>query len=363
MGSIWGENLKISIFGESHGRGVGVVLDGLPAGVTLDEEKIKAFMARRAPGQASHSTARREADLPEILSGYYQGRTTGTPLAAIIRNTDTRSSDYDGLLVTPRPGHADLTGAIRYGGAQDPRGGGHFSGRLTAPLTFAGAVASQILAERGIRVAAHIYEVAGIRDLPFDAVTTSTAQIDQLQTRVFPVLNPELETPMVAAVLTAKEKLDSVGGIIECIVRGLPAGLGDPMFGGVEPRFASMLFAIPAVKGVEFGSGFAAARSKGSENNDSPQFIDGQLRMRTNNSGGADGGITTGMPLLCRVAFKPTASIGLEQDTINLETRQNDRLVVHGRHDPSIVIRAVPVVEAAAAIVALDLLIGDRSVY
>lgn len=363
MGSIWGENLKISLFGESHGRGIGVVLDGLPAGIALDEARIAAFMARRAPGRASHTTARREADEPEILSGFYQGRTTGTPLAAVIRNTDTRSADYAELLEKPRPGHADLTGAIRYGGAQDPRGGGHFSGRLTAPLTFAGAVASQILAERGIRIAAHLYEVAGIRDLPFDAVTSSTAQIDQLQTRDFPVLNPELETSMVAAIMAAKEKLDSVGGIVECIVRGLPAGLGDPMFGGVEPRFASLLFAIPAVKGVEFGSGFAAARSYGSENNDSPQFIDGQIRTRTNNSGGADGGITSGMPLLCRVAFKPTASIGREQDTVNLRTCQNERLVIHGRHDPSIVVRAVPVVEAAAAIASLDLLIGDRSVY
>lgn len=361
MGSIWGEHLKISLFGESHGPGIGVVLDGLPSGIAIDRERIQTFLARRAPGRSSLATARSEADVPEILSGLYQDRTTGTPLAAVIRNTDTRSADYSELLEKPRPGHADLTGSIRYGGAQDPRGGGHFSGRLTAPLTFAGAVAAQILESRGIRVAAHLYEVAGIRDLPFDAVTMDPEQLDRLQGRTFPVLNADLEAPMSEAILAAKRDLDSVGGIVECLVRGLPAGLGDPMFGGVEPRLASLMFAIPAVKGVEFGRGFAAARLKGSEHNDSPQFNGGQLRMRSNNSGGADGGITTGMPLLFRVAFKPTASIAREQDTVNLRTHTNERLVIHGRHDPSIVVRAVPVVEAAAALAALDLLIGDRS--
>lgn len=363
MGSIWGEHLKISLFGESHGRGIGVVLDGLPSGIAIDVVRLQTFLDRRAPGRTSHATARSEADVPEILSGLYEGRTTGTPLAAMIRNTDTRSGDYAGLMEKPRPGHADLTGTIRYGGAQDPRGGGHFSGRLTAPLVFAGAVAAQILETRGIRIAAHLYEVAGIRDLPFDAVTAEPTQLDLLQGRTFPVLLPERESQMIEAILAAKRDLDSVGGIVECLVRGLPAGLGDPMFGGIEPRFASLLFAIPAVKGVEFGRGFAVARLKGSENNDSPQFIDGQLRMRSNNSGGADGGISTGMPLLFRVAFKPTASIAMEQDTVNLRTHENDRLVIHGRHDPSIVVRAVPVVEAAAAVAALDLLIGDRTEF
>lgn len=363
MGSIWGEHLKISLFGESHGVGIGVVLDGLPSGIPIDETQIRDFLARRAPGGKAYATARSEPDKPEILSGLYQGRTTGTPLAALIRNADRRSHDYQDLADRPRPGHADLTGAIRYSGAQDPRGGGHFSGRLTAPLTFAGAVAVQILKTRGIRVAAHIYELAGIRDEPFDPVTSGMDQIEALQGRAFPVLNTGLEEPMILAILNAKNELDSVGGIVECLVRGLPAGLGDPMFGGVEPRLASLIFGIPAVKGLEFGCGFDVARRRGSENNDSPVMVDGRIRMRTNHGGGADGGITNGMPLLFRAAFKPTPSIAREQETVNLQTMTNDRLSIHGRHDPCIVVRAVPVVEAAAAVAALDLLIGDRSTF
>lgn len=363
MGSIWGEHLKISVFGESHGAGIGVVMDGLPSGIPIDETLIRAFMARRAPGGKAYSTARSETDKPEILSGLYQGRTTGTPLAALIRNADTRSLDYQNLTDKPRPGHADLTAMIRYGGAQDPRGGGHFSGRLTAPLTFAGAVAVQVLKTRNIRVAAHIFELAGISDDPFDAVTAETHQLDVLLDRHFPVLRADLEEPMILAILAAKNALDSVGGIVECLVRGLPAGLGDPMFGGVEPKLASLLFGIPAVKGIEFGRGFAVARSHGSENNDSPQVVDGRIRMRTNHGGGADGGITNGMPVVFRVAMKPTPSIAREQDTVNLQTMTNDHLSIHGRHDPCIVVRAVPVVEAAAAVAALDLLIGDRSAF
>ncbi len=361
MGSIWGEHLKVSLFGESHGPGIGVVLDGLPSGIPIDESRIESFLARRAPGVQDYTTARSETDQPEILSGLHQGRTTGTPLAALIRNEDKRSQDYLNLLEKPRPGHADLTAMIRYGGAQDPRGGGHFSGRLTAPLAFAGAVAIQVLATRGIRMAAHLFELAGIRDEPFDPVTRDTHQLDLLSERTFPVIRPELEAPMVQAILKAKEEQDSVGGIVECLVRGLPAGLGDPMFGGVESRMASLLFGIPAVKGVEFGRGFDVARSRGSDNNDAPRFVDGQIHYGSNHGGGADGGITNGMPVVFRVAFKPTPSIAREQDTVNLRTRTNDRLSVHGRHDPCIVTRAVPVVEAAAAIVSLDLLIGDRT--
>lgn len=363
MGSTWGDHLKISLFGESHGVGIGVVLDGLPSGIPIDEERIRAFLARRAPAAKAYTTARTEQDRPEILSGLYQGLTTGAPLAALIRNRDNRSLDYANLTDKPRPGHADLTAMIRFGGAQDPRGGGHFSGRLTAPLAFAGAVAIQILQTKGVRVAAHIYELAGIRDEPFDPVTTQTTQIDRLADAAFPVLRPELEEPMVMAILQAKNELDSVGGIVECLIRGLPAGLGDPMFGGVEPRMASLLFGIPAVKGVEFGRGFGVAGSRGSDNNDSPQLIDGQIRFKTNHGGGADGGITNGMPVVFRVAFKPTPSIAREQDTVNLKTMANDRLSIHGRHDPCIVTRAVPVVEAVAAIVALDLLIGDRTSF
>lgn len=357
MSSIWGNQLKISLFGESHGDGIGVIIDGLPAGQALDLQEIEAFMARRAPGRTAWSTPRQEQDKVEILSGFFEGFTTGTPLAGLIRNTDTRSGDYRELRTKPRPGHADLTGLARYQGFNDPRGGGHFSGRLTAPLSFAGAICRQILATRGISVAAHIYELAGIRDLPLDLVNPDPELLRRLAGLPLPTVSETAATAMQQAVLAAKGNLDSVGGVVEGLIVGLPAGLGSPIFDGVESRLGGLLFAIPAVKGVEFGAGFQAGRRTGSENNDIPVFTGQGIRMQTNNSGGSDGGISNGMPVTFRVAFKPTASIGRPQQTINLATGENDQLVVHGRHDPCIVPRAVPVVEAAAAVFALDLLL------
>jgi chorismate synthase len=314
-------------------------------------------MQRRAPGRTAWSTPRQEKDEPEILSGLFEGRTTGTPLTAVIRNTDTRSGDYAELRRKPRPGHADLTGLVRYDGFNDPRGSGHFSGRLTAPLTFAGAVCRQILASRQIQIVSHIYEIAGIRDLPIDTVQPDLAVLATLADKPLPVLSDTVFEAMQAAVLEAKTSLDSVGGIVETLIVGLPAGLGDPIFDGIESRLGAILFAIPAVKGVEFGDGFAVTRRKGSTNNDVPVFTPAGIRHQTNHGGGVDGGISNGMPVVFRVGFKPTASIGREQQTINLETGLADKLVVRGRHDPCIVTRAVPVVEAAAAVVALDLLL------
>jgi len=357
MSSNWGNLLTISLFGESHGPGIGVVIDGLPSGHLLDLDDIRAFMQRRAPGRTAWSTPRQEKDEPEILSGLFEGRTTGTPLAAVIRNTDTRSGDYQELRIKPRPGHADLTGMARYQGYNDPRGSGHFSGRLTAPLTFAGAVCRQILKQRQIEIVSHILEIAGIRDLPLDTVTPDVAALAALADKPLPVLSDTVSEAMQAAVLEAKNNLDSVGGIVETMIVGLPAGIGDPIFDGIESRLGSILFAIPAVKGVEFGDGFAVTKRKGSTNNDSPVFAGKSIRFASNHGGGVDGGISNGMPITFRVGFKPTASIGREQQTINLLTKQADTLVVHGRHDPCIVTRAVPVVEAAAAVVALDLLL------
>jgi chorismate synthase len=356
MSSIWGNMLKISLFGESHGAGIGVVIDGLPSGHQLDMSEIEKMMQRRAPGKTAWSTPRQEADQVEILSGLYEGRTSGTPFAGLIRNTDTRSGDYSNLKIRPRPGHADLTGMARYQGYNDPRGGGHFSGRLTAPLTFAGAVSRQILASRNIFIAARIAEIAGISDLPIDYAAPDMDLLRGFVDKPLPTVSASAAEAMQQAVLKAKAQTDSVGGVVEGVIVGLPAGLGDPIFAGIESRLASLLFSIPAVKGVEFGAGFQTARRQGSQNNDVPVFTKNGIRMQTNNSGGADGGISNGMPIVFRVAFKPTASISKPQQTINLETGQSEELIVHGRHDPCIVPRAVPVVEAAAAIFALDLM-------
>lgn len=352
MSSMWGNKVRISLFGESHGAGIGVVIDGLPAGVPLDLEKIKEHMKRRAPGQQAWSTPRQEKDQFEILSGFYRDKTTGTPLCAEIRNTDTRSQDYSELTVKPRPGHADLTALARYNGANDPRGGGHFSARIMAPLTFAGAVCMQILAQRGIEIRGHIYEIAGIPDTPYDMMTLPATVAD----KPLPVLSDERGREMAEAIEAARVSLDSVGGIVECLAAGFPAGLGRPIFDNIESRLASILFGIPAVKGVEFGRGFETARAHGSENNDHPQISEKGIRLTTNHGGGMEGGISNGMPIVVRCAFKPTSSIAREQDTINLMTMQNDKLTLKGRHDPCVVPRAVPIVESAMAIALLDLM-------
>lgn len=355
MSSIWGNHLKLSVFGESHGKGIGVVLDGLPAGQLIDHDELLAQMARRAPGRDSTTTARKESDFPEILSGLYQNTTTGTPLCAVIRNNDTHSGDYADLNSHPRPGHADYTGSVRYGGYNDYRGGGHFSGRLTAPITFAGAICRQILARRGVSIGAHLFAVGAVRDAPFDPMGVPDAVLDALAASPLPTLSPETGRAMRQEIETARLESDSVGGIVECIATGLPTGIGSPMFGGVENRMASILFGIPAVKGVEFGDGFGAAALRGSVNNDAFIYEKDIVRTSTNHHGGILGGITSGMPLLCRVAFKPTPSIFKEQQTVDLQTHTEAPLTIHGRHDPCVAVRAVPVVEAASATALLDL--------
>lgn len=358
MSSMIGENIKLSIFGESHGAAIGTVIDGLPAGEPIDFNEIAAQMARRAPGRDKTTTARRESDIPEILSGVVDGHTTGTPLCVVIRNSDTHSSDYDDLKRFPRPGHADFSAVARYGGFSDFRGGGHFSGRLTASMVFAGAICRTILKRRGVTVGAHILDIAGTCDTPFDPVDPGIETLERLSHSAFPVINPEAEAKMRAVIEEARKDCDSVGGVVECAAVGLPSGLGDPIFGGVENRLSAAVFGIPAVKGIEFGNGFAAVHLRGSENNDAFRFEGGKVKTETNNHGGILGGITTGMPIILRAAFKPTPSIFKEQKTVDLEEKCNANLKIKGRHDPCVVVRAVPVVEAIAAFCMLDLMLG-----
>lgn len=356
MSSEFGRILRVSVFGQSHGRAIGVVIDGLPAGEEIDLEELQRFLDRRRPGNSPLSTARKETDLPEFLSGLEDGRTCGAPLCAVIQNAGQHSKDYRELADKPRPGHADYTAWAKWGGHADMRGGGHFSGRLTAPLCVAGGIARQLLARRGIFVGAHLAAVAGIPDQPFPLHPTA-ALFDEVAARPFPVLDEEAGERMRAAILAAKNDLDSVGGVIECAAIGLPAGLGDPMFEGVENRLAAALFGIPAVKGLEFGEGFRAAALRGSENNDPFTVEDGQIRAESNRAGGILGGITTGMPLVLRAAVKPTPSIGRPQKTVRLSRLENTDLTIHGRHDPCVAHRAVPVVEAVTAAVLLDMLL------
>ena len=352
MSSSYGENLRLTIFGESHAFAVGMTLEGIPAGEVIDSETLQQFLNRRAPGQNSWSTSRREPDVPEFLCGLKNGYTCGTPITAILRNTNTRSADYALLYSTPRPGHADYTAQVKYGGFQDAAGGGHFSGRLTAPLCLAGGICLQLLKREGITVISRIAEIGGVEDRA--ELTWSTAE------KEFPVVDDARGEAMRKRIAEAKAEGDSVGGVIECAVLGLPAGLGDPMFGGMENRIASIVFGIPAIKGIEFGAGFAAARLKGSDNNDAFRYRDGKIVTETNHCGGILGGITDGMPLTFRAAIKPTPSISRSQRSVDLKTGQDCSLEVSGRHDPCIVPRAVPAVEAAAAIAVYDALLGRR---
>lgn len=355
MGSVWGNSLKLSIFGESHGNGIGCVLDGFPAGISYDEAFILSEMDRRAPGKNRQSTTRREKDLPKVLSGLFEGKTTGAPICCVIENTDTRSGDYRNLIEHPRPGHADYTGRVRYHGCNDYRGGGHFSGRLTAPMVFAGAMCKLFLRSKGIEIGAHIASIGQIMDTPFDDVAVSPQQLEQLRTQPYPVINPRAQEAMLTQIEQARMSLDSVGGIIECAVIGIPAGLGSPMLNTVEGRISSMLFSVPAVKGVEFGAGFSISAMRGSEANDL-MYLDGDtVKTETNNNGGILGGITSGMPIIVRTAIKPTASISKEQMTLNLVDHKVEPLVIKGRHDPCIVTRATPVIEAAVAVAMTDL--------
>lgn len=359
MSSVFGENIKLSIFGESHGEAIGCVIDGLPAGVKLDEEKIYLDMARRAPGRDKTATPRLEKDIPHILSGVLDMQTTGAPLAMIIENTNTKSGDYANLLSVPRPSHSDYPAYVKYGGGNDIRGGGHFSGRLTAPLVFAGAVAKQLLAQKGITVGAHILKIAGVCDSGFDYVNVGANELKDVSSKAFAVIDPAAEGKMREEIEKARLACDSVGGVVECAAVGLPVGAGANMFSTVEGKISSMLFGVPAVKGVEFGSGFALVDMRGSQANDPYIIKDGKIALETNNNGGILGGMTTGAPIIVKAVIKPTPSISQPQKSVNLQTMTEETLVVKGRHDPCIVPRAVPVIESAVAFALADLTAND----
>ncbi|MCR5653362.1 MAG: chorismate synthase [Ruminococcus sp.] len=355
--STYGDKIRLTVFGESHGAGIGCVLENVTSGFEIDTDKILLQMARRAPGKDKTATPRLEKDFPIIKSGILDGVTTGAPIACFIENTNTRSGDYSNILDKPRPGHADYTAYVKYNGKNDIRGGGHFSGRLTAPIVFAGAVVRQILEQKGIKIAAHIASIGNVEDERFNPVNVPDELIEKLSSESFALIDETKEDAMRGEVEKARLDLDSIGGTVECVIKGMPVGVGGPLFDGIEGRISSAVFGIPAVKGIEFGAGFESSKLRGSENNDSFAFENGKVITTTNNCGGILGGISDGMPIVFRAAFKPTPSIAREQNTVNLGSGENTTLSVKGRHDPCIVPRAVSVVEAAAALAVFDMVI------
>ena len=356
MSSVIGDKIKLSIFGESHGEAIGCVIDGLPAGIKIDMNAVYKDMQRRAPGKDKTATPRLEKDIPHILSGTLDNVTTGAPLAMVIENTNTKSGDYSNLMTVPRPSHSDYPAYVKYGGNNDIRGGGHFSGRLTAPLVFAGSVAKQILSQMGVTIGAHIKQIGSVCDALLDLNKTDKSLLDTLSSSTFSLIDETKEQAMRDEIEKARLSLDSVGGIIECFAVGLPVGLGGNMFDTVEGKLASILFGVPAVKGVEFGIGFGFADKRASEVNDQYEIKNGRVATLSNNNGGVLGGMTDGAPLSVSVAIKPTPSIAKKQKSVNLLTMENAELEIHGRHDPCIVVRAVPVIECAVALGLLDLM-------
>ncbi len=362
MSTSYGKNINITVYGGSHDDEIGVIATGLPRGFRFDMDELSAFMKRRAPGQNAFSTKRREPDVPIFVSGVENGMLNGDTFKAIIRNTNQRSSDYNELSFVPRPSHADFAARMKYGEAVDLRGGGHFSGRLTAPLCIVGGICLQYLRSKGISIAAHLYAVGGARDKGFELSSVCDADLAILRERSdFPVLDIEAGEAMKAAIVAAREDGDSVGGIVEVAAIGIPAGLGEHMFDGIENRISSIVFGIPAVKGIEFGNGFECASLRGSQNNDSFATDGKKIYTTTNNCGGILGGITDGMPLVFRAAMKPTPSIFKEQDSVDMVSMTPVKLSIKGRHDPCVVVRAVPVFEAVTAIALCDILLDKEN--
>lgn len=361
MSGIFGNKLKISIFGESHGPAIGVVIDGLPAGEKIDLDELRRFMSRRSAVGKSYATARKEADDPVFLSGMLDGTVLSSPLAIMIKNTSQRSSDYNSLVDVPRPGHADFTARARHGDSVDLRGGGHYSGRLTAPLCAAGGIAIQILKKRNINVFAHVLSIHGISDTAFDPENVGTEEMNILENSDFRVLNKAAGNNMLLEISKARENGDSVGGVIECAVTGLEAGsCGEHIFDGLDGHIAQALFAVPAVKGVEFGEGFHSAQLYGSENNDPFEVSEGNIKCLTNHAGGILGGMASGMPVIVRTAIKPTPSISKQQRSVSLSRHENVSLNISGRHDPCIVSRATPCIESVVALAVLDALLDSQ---
>ncbi len=357
MSSRIGKHISVSVFGESHGSAIGMVMDNVPVGIKLDTDYILKQMARRAPGNDVTSTPRKESDTPKFLSGIKNGVTTGAPLTAIIENTNTKSVDYENLMRHPRPSHCDYAALVHYNGFNDIAGGGHFSGRLTAPIVAASSILRLYLKSKGIEIGGHICQIGNVKDSRFDPVNISNDTLVSLSSSSFALLDASKETAMRNEVEAAKQEGDSIGGMVEIAVTGLPAGLGGPMFDGVENILSKAVFGIPAVKGIEFGSGFELASMRGSEANDELYINDGKVTCKTNHSGGATGGITNSMPIIFRAVIKPTPTIAKAQNTVDLEKMQNATLNIKGRHDPCIVPRALPAIEAVTAIAVANLLL------
>lgn len=355
----YGNNIKLYTSGGSHDEKIELILKGFPEGVKIDEDFLLSFMKRRAPGEGTWSTERKEADIPVFLSGIKDGSTTGEDILCVIYNQSHRSTDYSTVNRIPRPSHADFPAIMKYGSDTDLRGGGHYSGRLTSLICVAGALSMMYLKEKGIDVIGHIYSIENICDTPFDLINVGEKEKKAVLSTTFPTINKNKGEQMQKLIVDIKKELDSLGGIVECAVTGLPAGLGEHMFAGVEGRISSMMFSVPAVKGIEFGKGFSMTKARGSENNDPYYYDNDTVKTKTNNQGGISGGMTNGMPVIFRVAIKPTPSIGLEQESVDLEEKKDVRFTIKGRHDPCIVPRAVPVTEAAAAVAILDILLDE----
>lgn len=352
-----GDKLQVTVLGSSHAPAVGAVIEGLPAGIHIDENELAALMQRRAPGRMALTSTRREADEVEFVSGLKNGTTCGAPIHLSIRNKDVRSADYEALLNIPRPSHADYPARVKYGDDWDGRGGGQFSARMTAPLCAVGGIALQMLAAQGVYIGAHLAAVGFVEDEAFDTMTVGKKQFERILANDFPVLDAEKGKEMQQQIAVALGEQDSIGGIVECAATGLPVGLGGPLFEGVESRLSAAIFAIPAVRGVEFGCGFGAARMNGSKHNDPYGIKKDRITPLSNNAGGILGGMTTGLPLISRVGFKPTPSIGQAQRSVDMKSMEEVELRIGGRHDACVAVRAVPVVEAMTALVLLDMML------
>lgn len=351
--SSYGTFIHINLFGESHGKAIGIVINNLPAGITLDQDRIKQALTKRRP-KSKLSTPRQEKDQYQIVSGYFNSKTTGTPLTIIIHNEDTRSRDYNPDVL--RPSHADYTAKVKYNNSNDYRGGGHFSGRITTPLVILGAICEQILEEKGIQIVSHIASIKNDLDQKFDDISLSTNLIKSLKQSDFPIINKDVKCTFKNTILDAKDNHDSVGGTVETAIIGLQPGYGNPFFDSIESTLAHLLFSVPAVKGVEFGKGFDITRLFGSEANDNFTLDNGSIKTSSNNSGGIQGGISNGMPITFTTAIKPTASIGKAQKTVNISTMEETTLELVGRHDPCIVHRVIHVINAITAYATLEII-------
>lgn len=361
MGANWGRNIRLSIFGESHGSAIGINIDGLPAGVEIDLDKIEKHMERRAPGRSAFSTQRKEKDGVEILSGIYEGKTTGAPICGIIKNEDKKSKDYSKLKEVMRPGHSDYPAYIKYHGYNDVRGGGHFSGRITAPIVFAGSIAREILAKKNIYIGA---QIKSIKDIEVEDIAELTTEVfEEISKKEMAILDDKKIIEIKERIEVARMNQDSLGGVIECYAIGVPAGIGEPFFDSLESTIAHLAFSIPAVKGIEFGKGFSMTEMLGSEANDEYYLDNHIVKTTNNNNGGILGGISNGMPISFKVAIKPTPSISKKQNTINVKKMENCDLVIEGRHDPCIVPRAVVVIESILALALLERLYDEGGKY